>query len=265
MEHVTLKDRMNDFNAIDKNDDIKLKDLLDKCKPIVNNDKTNVLTASVQLIFSDCSTHIFHISGMLYNDLKGQPVHKEIHWFTSASWPSLVKNNNQTSVYYPSITYINRETIDNSISYLFDIIGMSTNNIKINGNEYKFNYKCTEFQLVHELFYKKKIIENNEVSELEKNENTEQQKETNRSILELQTPTNTIENINNIDEQKIGEHQKIEENKGECIRFLKSLNLELRKVRKKKRRYISNNFAHPFEIRSMRYMCGNVGMSFLDT
>lgn len=136
------------FNSDEEH--IRLKRLVDSCDKTFTENNANVIAASFQVFFHDSVLPPVHIGAEVYTrDLPGIVEGTKTDCFTTACL-TIEEDDN---LRHPPITYRNRQTFDLSIPFIFNAIGMKDDSIKtLETNKFKYNYRDTEFQLIHELF-----------------------------------------------------------------------------------------------------------------
>lgn len=147
---TTLNIRCGDVQINSDAEHSRLKEVVEHCDSVLTAGKSNVIAASLQVVFRDSASESIPIKAEVYTkDLAGTPQGTRIDCFSTACLSVEVDSDTR----HPPITYRNRETLDLSIPFIFQAIGMNDSCIKSkSADRFKYNYRDTEFQLIHELF-----------------------------------------------------------------------------------------------------------------
>ncbi|KAG4085369.1 hypothetical protein H8356DRAFT_1375047 [Neocallimastix lanati (nom. inval.)] len=148
---TTLNVKYGDVQIDSDAEHSRLRDLVTACNPVFTGNNANIMAASLQVVFKDFSSRVIPIEAVVYTKyLEGMPEKARVSCFSTACLT--VEKGDHAS--HPPITYKNRETLEYSIPFIFGAIGMSTDCIKVvsSGGQFQYDYRDTEFQVVHELF-----------------------------------------------------------------------------------------------------------------
>ncbi len=128
----------------------RLKTFVTGCNPVFRVNNANVATSSLQVVFKDFSSKLIPVEAVVYTkNLKDMPEKTRVNCFSTACLT--IGEGDQAR--HPPITYKNRETLDFSIPFIFKAISMNTDCVTaIPTKHLQYDYRDTEFQIVHELF-----------------------------------------------------------------------------------------------------------------
>lgn len=149
---TTLNIHSRDVQLDSDMEHLRLKEVVKHCNPAFAADNANVIAASLQVVFHDSALNPVPIpikAEVYTKDLTDTPQGTRTDCFSTACLSVEVDGNTR----HPPITYKNRETLDLSIPFIFRAIGMNDDCIKSkSADRFQYNYRDTEFQLIHELF-----------------------------------------------------------------------------------------------------------------
>lgn len=147
---TTLNVKYGDVQIDSDAEHSRLRNLVTTCNSVFTANNANIMAASLQVVFKDSFSRVIPIEAVVYTRyLKGMPEKARVSCFSTACLT--VEKAGQAS--HPPITYKNRETLEYSIPFIFGAISMGTDCIKVaSSRQFQYDYRDTEFQVVHELF-----------------------------------------------------------------------------------------------------------------